>query len=217
MDSIESVSVYFSDFGEWSDNALRDGFSHPRKVGLFRPGHFSRGQWVRAKASEASLRVDVGGPLGLRRFSLFSMPELDEVGRGLRDCDFRSYAYLSGLRNAVAAVTIALLPLPEKSGVRLLRGMFRRDRLPAEGFVVVQVAGRSQGRSAALKARIESGAGQGYWVNGVALATTARMVANGKGVRPGVRYLFEAVEPTTLMAELRKAGVKQTETFAFCD
>lgn len=217
MDSIESVSVYFSDCGDWSENALRDGFFHLRRVGLSRPGYFRQGQRVRAKASEASRKVDLGGPIGLRRFSLLSTPELDDVGRALADCEFRSHAYLSGLRNAVAAVTIALLPLPEEQGVRMLRGMFHRSRLPIAGFAVAHVAGRSGGRRAALEARVEFNAGQEYWMNGVALATAGRMVASGNRVRTGVRYLFEAVEPTAFMAELRKAGVRQSEVFEFSD
>jgi hypothetical protein len=152
--------VYFSDSGEWSINALRDGFSHLRRAGLSRPGYFRKGGWVHAKASEASRKVELGDAIGLQHFSLFSMPELDAVGRTLTDCEFRSYAYLSGLRNAVAAVAIALLPLPEKSGVRLLLGMFRRNRLPpVAGFVAAHVAGRSEGRRAALRARVEFGAG----------------------------------------------------------
>ena len=72
MDSIESLSVYFSDSGEWSDNALRDGVWHLRQAGLPKPGYFRKGEWVRATMSEASGKVDLGDPVGLRRFSLFS-------------------------------------------------------------------------------------------------------------------------------------------------
>jgi hypothetical protein len=42
MDSIESLSVYFSDSGEWSDNALRDGVWHLRQTGLPKPGYFRK-------------------------------------------------------------------------------------------------------------------------------------------------------------------------------
>jgi hypothetical protein len=52
-----------------------------------------------------------------------------------------------------------------------------------------------------------------YWIHGVALATTARMVAERKGVRAGVHFLAEAVDPIVFMEELRKAGVEQTENF----
>jgi hypothetical protein len=54
-------------------------------------------------------------------------------------------------------------------------------------------------------------------MNGVMLASAARMVSAGKGVRPGVHFLFDAVEPVAVMAELRKAGLRQTETFEFCE
>jgi hypothetical protein len=213
MDSIESVSVYFSDSGEWSANALRDGVSYIRQVGLSRPGYFRKGEWVRAKTSELSRKVDLGDPIGLRRFSLFSMPELNEVGRRLTDCNFLPYSYLSGFRNFVAAIALALFPLSEAAAVRLLQGIFLRNRLPVAGFVVVHVAGRSAGRSAALRTRITFDAGRDYWMNAVVLATAARMVAAGNGVRAGVHFLPDSVDPIAFVGELRKAGVQQTETF----
>jgi hypothetical protein len=33
MDSIETLTVYFSDSGAWSTNALRDGAGHLRRTG----------------------------------------------------------------------------------------------------------------------------------------------------------------------------------------
>ena len=147
---------------------------------------------------------------------MFSMPEQNEVGRRLTDCDVRIYSYLAGFQNAVAATLIALLPLPEALGVRLLRDIFRRNHLPIRGFIVVHVVGLSQGRRAALNARIVFEAGRDYWINGVVLANVARMVSAGKGVQAGVHFLSDAVDPMAFMAELRKAGVQQTETFEPC-
>jgi len=217
MDSIESVSVYSSDSGGWSDNALRDGVSFIRQAGLSKPGYFRKGEWVRATMSQASRKVDLGHPIGRRRFSLYSMPELNEVGHGLIDCDFLSHSYLSGFRNAAAFIMIALVPLSQKSGVRLLRNMFQRNRLPVAGFVVVHVVGRCAGRSLALKTRIVFDAGREYWMNGLALATVARMISQGRGVERGVHFLASAVDPAAFMAELRKAGVELSESFEPCE
>lgn len=217
MDSIESVSVYFSDSGDWSDNALRDGVWYLRQLGLPKPGYFRKGEWIRVPMAKASRNVDLGEPVGLRRFNLFSMPELNEVGRRLTDCDFLTYSYLSGFRTAVAAILIALLPLSEESGVRLLENVFRRNHLPVGGFVAVHVRGRSEGRAAALRAWTVFEVGRDYWMNGVVLATAARMIATERGVQLGVHFLSDAVDPTVFMAELRKAGVQQTETFALCE
>jgi hypothetical protein len=217
MDSIESVSAYSSDSGEWSANALRDGVAFIRRTGVAKPGYFRNGEWVRAKTSEASRKVDLGDPIGLRRFSLFSMPELNDVGRRLTDCDFLAYAYLSGFRNALAFLMIALLPLSESSCIRLLRNMFRRNRLPVAGFVEAHVTGHSEGRAAVMKTRITFDAGHDYWMNAVALATVARTVLAGKGVQSGVHYLSSAVDPAALMAELRKSGVQQTQSLEFCE
>lgn len=211
MDSIETVSVYFSDSGEWSSSALRDGVSYLRQAGLPRD-YFHHGERVRAKLSEASRKVNLGQPIGLRRFSLFSMPELRYVGRQLVDCDFLTYSYLAGFRNAAAAIAIAVLPLSEKSGVGLLRGVFRRNRLPVAGFVVVHVVGRCKGRAAVLRAAITFDAGRDYWMNGVALATVTRMVAARKCI-PGIHFLSDGVDPMAFISDLRNAGVRQTETF----
>jgi hypothetical protein len=59
--------------------------------------------------------------------------------------------------------------------------------------------------------------GREYWVNGLVPATVARMIAEGKGIETGVHYLSTSVDPTAFMAELRKAGVEQTENFEPCE
>jgi saccharopine dehydrogenase (NAD+, L-lysine forming) len=216
MDSIESVSVYFSDSGEWSNNALRDGASYLRQVGLSRPGYFRKGEWIHAKVSEASRKVALGEPIGVRRFNLFSIPELNEVGYRFSDCDFLSYSYISGLRNFVAAIAIAVLPVPEKCAVGMLRNVFRRNRLPVAGLVVVDVLGRSEGRRVCLRDRVVFEPGRDYWMNGIVAATVARMIAESEGVHTGVHFLVDAVDRIAFMTELRRYGVEQTETFERC-
>jgi len=74
MDMIESLTVYFSDSGEWSANALRDGVWYIHQVGLRSPGYFHRGESRRTKMSAASRKVDLGHPVGPGRFSLVSLP-----------------------------------------------------------------------------------------------------------------------------------------------
>ncbi|HEY6306730.1 MAG TPA: saccharopine dehydrogenase NADP-binding domain-containing protein [Candidatus Angelobacter sp.] len=217
MDTVESLTVYFGDSGEWSANALRDGVWYLRQVGLRSPGYFHRGEWGRAKMSAASRTVDLGNPIGIGRFSLFSTPELNEIGRQFNDCDVLIYSYLSGFRTAVAATLMASLPLPEALGARLLRNVFRRNRLPVDGFVLAQVLGGSQGRRFALTAQIVYKERRDYWINGLVPSILARMISEGKAVRPGVHFLVDAVDPILFMAELRKAGVEQTENFKACE
>jgi len=213
MDSIESLTVYFSDSGEWSTNALRDAVRFVRKLGLRSPGYFHKGEWTRAKMSEAFRRVDLGDPVGPGRFLMVSTPELSEIGCWLNNYDVFAYAYLSGFRTIMAITLMALLPLPETLSVRLFRNVFRRNRLPVDGFVVAHILGRSQGRRLALKVQIVYKERRDYWINGLALATVARMVSESKGVQAGIHFLADAVDPIAFMAELRKAGVEQTENF----
>jgi saccharopine dehydrogenase (NAD+, L-lysine-forming) len=211
MDTIESLTVYFGDSGEWSDSALRDAAWYIHQAGLRSPAYFHRGERSRARMSTASRKVDLGDPIGRRRFSLVSLPELDEIGRRLVDCDVFIYSYLSGFRTVADAMLIALLPLPERFGVRLFRNIFRRNRLPVDGFTVAQVLGRSQGRRFALTAQIVYRDRRDYWMNGLVPAIVGRMISEGKSVRPGVHFLADAVDPIAFMAELKKAGVEQTE------
>ena len=217
METIESLTVYFADSGEWSSNALSDGVWYIRHLGLRRPGYFSRGEWTRVKASAAFRKVDLGSPVGRGRFCMFSQVEQEEIGRGLKDCDFFTYTYLSGLRSAISATLMALLPLPEGLSIRLLRNVFRRNRFPVGGFVVAQVIGRSQGRRLCLTGQIVFNKHRDYWINGLALATVARMIADGRGVKPGVHFVADAVDSAILIAELRKGGIELTEKLEPCE
>jgi saccharopine dehydrogenase (NAD+, L-lysine-forming) len=211
MDTIESLTVYFGDSGEWSNNALRDGVWYIRQSGLRTPGYFRKGDWTRAKMSEAFRRVNLGDSIGPGRFVMFSTPELSEVGRRFNDCDVFIYTYLSGFRTTLATTVMALVPLPEKAGIRLLRNVFRRNRLPVDGFVVAQILGHSQRRRLALTVQVVYRQRRDYWINGLVLGTVARMVSESKGVQAGVHFLADAVDPIAFMAELRKDGVEQTE------
>ena len=214
LDTIESVTLYFGDSGEWSTNALRDAAWFIHQSGLRSPGYFRKGAWTRAKISETFRRGNLGDPIGSGRFALFSLPELAEVGRGLNDSDFFVYAYLSGYRTSIATILMALVPLPQKWGVRMVRNMFRRNRLPVDGFLAVQILGRIQGRSVAMNAQIFYKERRDYWMNGLVLATVARMVSEGRAVQTGVHFLADAVDPVAFMAELRRAGVDETENFS---
>jgi saccharopine dehydrogenase (NAD+, L-lysine forming) len=212
MDTVESLAVYFGDSGEWSTSALRDGFWYIRQTGLRSPGYFRKGEWTRAKMSESSRRVNLGDPIGAGRFALFSLPEMSEVGRRLNDIDVFAYTYLSGFRTAMVSTLMALIPVPKAMGVRFLRNVFRRNRLPVDGFVAAQVHGHSQGRKVAFTAQIAYRDRRDYWIHGLALVTVARMISEGKAVRSGIHFMADAVDPIVFMTELRKAGVAQTET-----
>jgi hypothetical protein len=86
-----------------------------------------------------------------------------------------------------------------------------------DGFAVAQVLGQSQGRSVALTSQVVYRERRDYWMNGVVPAMGARMMSEGKSVRPGVHYLADAVDPIVFMAELKKAGVEQTESLKPCE
>ena len=213
MDAIDAVSVYFSDSGEWSENALRDAVAYLRAGGLPKPGYFHNGNWHPVKQSEASHKANLGDPIGLRRFSMFAMGEQRDLGQALTGCDFRSYQYLAGFQNVISAMMIALLPLSEQTGVRMMRKVFQRNRLAVGGFVVVRVEGHSQSHRATLDIRLTFERGRDYWTNATVMAATARIIAAGAQAKPGVHFLFDAVDPVAFMAELGKSGMNVVETW----
>lgn len=155
--------------------------------------------------------MDLGDRIGCWRFSLFSTPELDEVGHKLSDCNVFIYSYLPGFRTAMAAAVVAFVPMPHAWAVGLLRRAFRSVSLSVGGFAVVRVLGRSEGQEQVFTSRLVFERQREYWLNGVVAATTARMVSEGKGVRAGVRFLAEAVEPSLFMSKLRGRGVDQVD------
>jgi hypothetical protein len=217
MEAIDSLTVYFGDSGEWSDNAFRDAAWFLRRTGLHGPRYFCKGSLTPAKVSQSSIKLDLGGSIGLRLYTLFSIPELDDVGYQLKDCDFYAYSYLPNPQVALTAALVALLRLPADFSVRLLKRGFRTVPLPVGGFVVAKVTGRSEGQDCTLTTEIVYEKHRDSWINGVMLATVARMVANRIGVQPGVNFLTRAVDPVALMVELRKAGVEQSEKWKVSD
>jgi hypothetical protein len=78
---------------------------------------------------------------------------------------------------------------------------------------MARVLGRSQGRRFALTAQIVYRERRDYDINGLVPAIVARMISEGKSVRPGVHFLVDAVDPNTFMADLKNDGVEQTENF----
>jgi saccharopine dehydrogenase-like protein len=211
MATIESLSVFFGDSGEWSVSALRDAAWFLHHTGLHRAGFFHKGEWTFAKSSEAMRRMDLGSPVGSGRFVLYSTPELAEIGRRLKDCDVFIYPYLSGFRTAIATALMALFPLPERLGVRLFRNVFRRNRLPVDGFAAARILGSSQGLRQALTVQLVYRDRRDYWIHGFVLATVARKISEKNGVRAGVHYLADAVDPVEFLGELRTAGVELIE------
>lgn len=214
MDSIESVTTYFGDTGEWSGNAMQEAAWLIRRLGFSRRGYFHNGKWVRAGISGASRQIDLGGRIGRRRFFLFSNPEFDELGARLNDCTLSAYGCLPGWRTALASSLIALLPLSQTVGGRLLASAFRRDRLPLGGFVVVHARGRSAQGVQTLSVQTIYDEHRDYWINGIVPATVARMIWQNKGIEAGLHFLASAVDPFVFLSELRRGGIDFTEGIA---
>jgi hypothetical protein len=212
MDAVESMTVYFADAGDWSRNALLDGVWFLRRRGIHGPMYFSKSRAVRAKSAQAMRTVDLGSTIASGRFGLYWTPEMEDVGRHLADCDVYSYSYVSGVRSIASSLVLAGIPLPEETGVRMLRNIFLRNRFAAGGFAVVEVNGRVKGSPALATTSIAFERGRDYWLHGTTLTTVASVVAKGAHVRPGVHYLADAVAPLELIAEIRRAGITVTES-----
>ena len=214
MDAVESIAVYFADGGDWSRSALIDGAWFLRRRGLSHPMYFSRGHAMRATSAQALRKVNLGPSIASGRFGLYWTPEMEGVGRRLSDCDVLSYSYVSGIRTIAASLLLASVPLPERAGIDMIRGIFQRNRFAAGGFAVVEARGISKGRRVLATTTVSFERGRDYWFHATTLATVARLIADRKDVEPGVHFLAGAVEPTAFAAELQRAGIQITESVA---
>jgi len=219
MKTIESVTVYYGDSGEWSENAVADAVWHIRRTGVFSPRYFHHGEPVRANMSAASRELDLGDRLGLgkRRFSLFSTPEQIEVSRQFRECDFLTYSCVPSASAVAKTIIVATCPVPKWLAVSLLASAMRSARLPVGGFAVAHVSGVAGGSKVTWKEEIMYPQGRDYWMNARVLATVARMIAEGNAIKRGVHFLFEAADPADLVGALQTAGVQYSERLDYSE
>jgi len=211
MDAIHSVSIHSGDSGEWSNSAMRDIVWYLRKFGRRRPRYLRHGEWVRAKLSEVLIDKDMGGPIGRCLFSMSCLPEVAELIGRLKNCDGRAYTYLASRRTAVVGSLIALLPFSRDFAIRTIGPALHAESLPVGGFSVVEIQGRSEDREVLHRYQVMFERGRGYWMTALVAATVARLISEGGQVNTGVHFLVDAVDPVTLMQELRKVGVSQMQ------
>lgn len=214
MDAVQSMTVHFGDSGEWSNNALRDAAWYLRKFGRRRPRYMHNGAWVRARLSEVLVEKEIASYMGRCLFSMSCRPEMAELISRVKDCDVRANTYLPSRRTAVAGFLIALLPMPMDLAVRILRPALRAQSLPVGGFSVVVIQGRCGLRDVSHRCQLSFERGREYWMNAVVAATVARLISQGRGVKPGVHFLADAVDPIAFVEELRTAGVTVTQSFS---
>jgi len=213
MDAIHSVTIHSGDSGEWSNSAMRDIVWYLRKFGRRRPRYIRNGEWVPAKLPEVLAKKDVGSPIGRCLFSMSCLPEMEELMGRLKGCDGRAYTYLPSRRTAVVASLITLLVLPTDFAIRRMRQALLAESLPVGGFSVVEIQGRCEAREVSHRYQVTFKRGREYGMNAVVAATVARLISEGDGVKAGVHFLTDAVNPVRFMEELRKVGVFQMESF----
>jgi len=109
---------------------------------------------------------------------------------------------------------IALLPMPADLAVRILRSALCAPSLPVGGFNVVEIQGRCGLREVSHRHQLTFERHREYWMNAIVAATVARLISEGRGVKPGAHFLVDAVDPVAFMEELRRAGVADTQSFA---
>jgi len=214
MDAIQSVTIHFGDSGKWSNNALRDAAWYLRKFGRRRPRYMHNGEWVRPRLSEVLVEKDIGSPMGRCLFSMLCLPEMAELISRFKGCDVRAYSYLPSRSTVLAGSLIALLPMPLDLAVRILRPALSARSLPVGGFNVVEILGRCGSRDVSHRHQLSFERGREYWMNGLVAATVARLISHGRGVKPGIHFLFDAVDPIAFVEELRRAGVAVSDSFS---
>ena len=215
MDEVHCMTIHFGDDGEWSYNAVRDAVWYLRKFGRRRPQYMQRGQWVRAKFSEVLNETNLETPMGRCLFAMSCLPEMEElIDSELRGCDTRACIYLPSSRTAAVGSLLALVPIPTGLAVPVLRQALRAPSLAIGGFSIVAVHGSRGGREVWHRHQVTFDKQREYWMSAVVAATVARLLAEGRAIKPGVHFLVDAVDPIAFMEELRNAGVTNTQSFS---
>jgi hypothetical protein len=68
-----------------------------------------------------------------------------------------------------------------------------------------------------LSAEISYDKQRDYWINGLIVATVARMISECRGVPSGLHFLADAVDALAFMAELQRASDGLTEPLEASD
>lgn len=209
-----SLTLLFGDSGEWSDTACRDVAWFLHRRGLQRARHLRNGEWVAAKSRQAMPKLDAGGTVGTRRFALAYNPELIELSRTCPNCAVYSYAYLAGAKTLIAGMLAATLPLSQTRSARMLRLALRAGSLPVGGFMVVRVHGGGADHDRSFELRTTYPRGRDYWMNALIPATIARLIHERRIVKPGLRFLVDAIDASAFISELCQSGLDLAQTSA---
>jgi len=206
--SVERVSVFFGDWGHWSDNAVADVVSFMQANKRRPSGLFRRGEW-KADRSAANRTENLGEPLVEGRFASFYTPELESLGRAMIDADFGSWAHYCDSQSQRLTSAVAMLPIGQSKAIGMIRQAYSGYQQPVGGFAVAKAETASGQRCTVLAT---FGKGRDYELQGSVVATAANLIAHGSSA-PGVRYFWEAFHRPTLIEWLKSEGVRISETF----
>jgi hypothetical protein len=152
--------------------------------------------------------------VGRRWFSLQSIDEQNEIGRLLKESDVFIHSYLPGFESPWPWLRRLSCRCFMDSAFECFGAHFAELRCPSVALSWRECSGV---RRLALTAEIVYDRQREYWIHGLVVATVARLVAEDRGVPPGVHFLSDAVDPITCMAELRKGGVEPSARLEFLE
>lgn len=203
--SVDRVSVFFGDWGHWSENAIADfdWFTRSRKPQA--PGTFQRGEW-RMDRSAASRKENLGEPLVESHFASFYTPELETLGTAIIDAEFGAWANSSDGRGLPLT---GLLPFKQGKGSTMVRKPSGSYNQSVGGFALAK-AETEGGQCCTVLATF--GKGRDYELLGAVLATAACLVGHRASL-PGVHYFWEAFNRPNVVEWLKSAGVRIGESF----
>jgi saccharopine dehydrogenase (NAD+, L-lysine-forming) len=206
--SVSRISVFFGDWGHWSDNALADANWYLRNRKAQSPGTFQQGVW-KAERSVSFRKESLGEPLVESQFASFYTPELESLGKAITDADFEAWVQHFDERGVALSAAAAFMPFKQAKSAGVIRKAFDEYNQPVGGFIVAK-AETQEGNCCTVIATY--GKGRDYEINGAALATAACLVSQ-HAAYPGVQYFWQAFNRPNAIEWLTAAGVRISETF----
>lgn len=212
FDKKESMVVYYGDRNDWSDAGLLDTIQYIKNNSLSGMAIIEKGNLKKQFGLNFSKTFDLPFEVGKQRGFLHLIPELKPFA--LRNQEYeniKSYLVLFGWQTFLAMMKIKFLLNLETQCIKTLKQAYCREveSKGKMGVSIAEIIGLNEGKRQKLQLGIINRGG--YDLTGIGCAATVMLLLN-KNIRPGVKYLPDAVNAIDFMEILSNWGIKIFES-----
>jgi len=208
FDKKESMVVYYGDRNTWSDAGLLDTIQYIKNNSLSGMAIVENGNLKKQFGLNFSKIFDLPFEVGKQQGFLHLIPELKPFAIYNQEYEqIQSYLVLFGWHTFLAMMKIKFLLNSETQCIKTLKQAYYKEieRKGTMGVSIAEIIGLNEGKKQKLQLGIINNGG--YDLTGLGCAATVLLLLNEK-IKPGVKYLPEAVNASDFMEILSIWGIK---------